>query len=144
MPLLFLANEGVHFIYLIIMWKKIMIEDVEAILAQLYVTILMIWKPVIKSIHSFKIHTLMFSIILYPVISTTSSYIYRKLKYIFIITSQNNSISNGKTNVRLNDAVWYSWDIFRDLMKHNSLIRYVCYEEEDTCTPYYYYMASLT
>ena len=34
-----------------------MIEDVEAILDQLYVTILMIWKPVIKSIHSFKILT---------------------------------------------------------------------------------------
>lgn len=34
-----------------------MIEDVEAISAQLSVTILMIWKPVIKSIHSFKILT---------------------------------------------------------------------------------------
>ena len=32
-----------------------MIEDVEAMSAQLSVTILMIWKPVIKSIHSFKI-----------------------------------------------------------------------------------------
>lgn len=103
--------------------------DVEAISAQLSVTILMIWKPVVKASTHLKysyidVFNNFISCHIYHII------IYRKLKNILIITSQNNSVSNGKTNVRLNDAVWYSWDIFRDLMKHNSWIRYACYREE--------------